>query len=436
MSEPSPEPVPGDDPSALSAAPARTSLWRHGGFLRLWGGQTASQFGSQLGNLAIPVLAVQVLAASEFEIGVLNALETAAFLVIGLPAGAWIDRWLKRRVMILADLVRAVSLALIPVLWFAGVLQFWHVLVIATVIGVATVFFDVSYQSFLPVLVPRDDIGEANSKLEGTAQISRVAGPAIAGGLLAIVKAPVLLAGTAVTYVISMIALLTIRDDEKPKPRADRRPLVVEIREGVAFVVRQPLLRRIVLCTGVGNFFNTIALTMLPILVLRQLGLSPAIFGLASSVGAIGGIFGALLASRLAKVFGEGTIIPLSAIVLGVALPLAPLAGMLPAASIPLLIAMELLLSVSVLVYNVTQVSFRQRICPPELLGRMNASIRFFVWGVMPIGALASGVLASTIGIIPTMWIGAIGTLLSAGFVVFSPLLGMKSLPQSAVPVR
>jgi predicted MFS family arabinose efflux permease len=438
MSDPvTTEPTPGDDPAALTTdAPARTSLWRHRGFLSLWAGETTSQFGAQLGFLAIPVLAIQVLAASEFEIGLLNALQTAAFLVIGLPAGAWIDRWLKRRVMILADVVRAVALALLPVFWFAGVLDFVHLLVVATIVGVATVFFDVSYQSYIPVLVPRDAIADANSKLESTAQVARVGGPAIAGGLLAVLQAPLLLLGTAATYVVSFVALLTIRDTEVPKPRADRRPLVTEIREGVAFVVREPLLRRIVLTTGVGNFFQTIAMTMLPVLVLRELGLGPAVLGIATSIGAVAGILGALSAARIARVLGEGTVIPVSAVVLGAALLLAPLMAVVPAAAIPLLIAAELLLSISVLVYNITQVSFRQRICPPELLGRMNASIRFFVWGVMPIGALTSGVLATTIGIVPTMWIGAVGGLLAAGFVVFSPLLGMRTLPDSATPKR
>lgn len=410
------------------------SLWRHGGFLRLWAGQTTSQFGAQLAFLAIPVLAIQLLGATEFEIGLLNAFETAAFLVIGLPAGAWIDRWIKRSIMIVADLVRAIALAAVPALWFAGILEFWHVLLVGTVIGAATVFFDVSYQSYLPVLVPGPAIPDANSKLEGTAQIARVGGPAVAGGLLAIAQAPLLLAGTVGTYLLSMIALLSIRERETPAPRSDRRPLVVEIREGVAFVVRQPLLRRIVLTTGVGNLFTTMSLTMLPVLVLRELGLTPAVFGLATSVGAIGGILGALAAARLSRVVGEGTIIPVSAVVLGLALPLAPLMAVLPVAAIPLLIAMELLLSIGVLVYNVAQVSFRQRICPKPLLGRMNASIRFFVWGVMPIGALLSGVLATTLGVVPTMWIGAIGALLSAGFVVFSPLLGMRKLPAEAQP--
>lgn len=437
MSDPTTEPTPGDDPLALVAeAPTQPSLWRHGGFLKLWAGETTSQFGAQLGFLAIPVLAIEVLAASEFQIGLLNALQTAAFLVIGLPAGAWIDRWLKRRVMILADVVRAVALALVPIFWLLDVLDFAHLLIIATVVGVATVFFDVSYQSYLPVLVPRAAIPDANSKLEGTAQIARVGGPAIAGGLLTVLQAPLLLAGTALTYVVSFVALLTIRDPETPAPKTDRRPLVTEIREGIAFVVREPLLRRIVLTTGVGNFFQTIAMTMLPLLVLRELELGPAVFGIATSIGAVGGILGALLTARIARVLGEGTVIPISALVLGGAVLLAPLMAVVPVAAIPLLIVVELLLSVAVLVYNITQVSFRQRICPPALLGRMNASIRFFVWGVMPLGALLSGVLATTLGIVPTIWIGAVGTLLSAGFVVFSPLLGMRELPAEATPAR
>src|SRR5690606_31566049 len=159
--------------------------------------------------------------------------------------------------------------------------------------------------------------------------------------------------------------------------------------------------------------------------------LSPAVLGLSVSVGAIGGIVGAFASARIARAIGEGTAIPVAAIVLGVGLVLLPLMAFVPAAAVPILIAAELLISIGVLVYNITQVSFRQRICPPALLGRMNASIRFFVWGVMPIGGILSGVLGTTIGLVPTMIIGSVGALLSAGFVVFSPLLGMRKLPDA-----
>jgi predicted MFS family arabinose efflux permease len=414
------------------ADPRDARLLRDGGFLRLWGGETASQVGAQLGRLAIPVLAVEVLAATEFQVGLLTAAETAAFLLIGLPAGAWIDRMRKRRVMLAADLVRAVALAAVPILWLAGALAIWHVLVIAAVVGAATVFFDVGYQSYIPVLVRREHIAEANAKLETTAQGARIAGPAAAGGLLAILAAPLLLAATACTYLLSFLVLTTIRDDERPAPRADRRPLRVEIVDGLAWVWRQPLLRRIVLCTGVGNLFTTIAMTMLPLLALRDVGLSPAALGLAGSAGAIGGLVAAAFAARIARRFGEGAIIPISAVALGVAVLALPLIAAAPAAAVPILIAVELVLSAAVIVYNVMQVSFRQRICPPRLLGRMNASIRFLVWGVMPIGGLVAGVASTLVGIVPTMIAGGVGTLVASGFVVFSPLRTMRTLPDVA----
>jgi predicted MFS family arabinose efflux permease len=410
------------------------SLWRHRGFLRLWTGETASQFGEQFGNLAIPVIAVSVLGASSFEVGLLNTAQTLAFLVIGLPAGAWIDRWIKRRVMLRADLIRAMLLAVIPILWATHVLAFWQLLVVATAVGVCSVFFDVSYQSFIPNLVRNDQIGDANGKLETSAQVARIAGPAAAGGLLAILAAPLLLGVTAITYLFSFLALSTIRDTEIAKPADDRRPLVVEIKEGLAWVFRQPLLVRIVLGTSLSNLFGTIAMTMLPVLVLRELHLSPAVFGLIGSAGAVGGLLGAALTARIQKLIGEGHAIPISMLASGVAAFLMPLAALLPGAAIPLLIAGEFFFSAAVLVYNISQVSFRQRICPPPLLGRMNASIRFIVWGVLPIGSLLSGLFSVWFGVVPTIIFGVLGQLVLGGIpVVFSALWRMRTLPTEMV---
>jgi len=419
------------EPAAPS--PAASSLWRHGGFLRLWAGETASQFGEQFGNLAIPVIAVSVLGATSFEVGLLNAAETLAFLVIGLPAGAWIDRWIKRRVMLRVDLIRAVLLAAIPVLWFTHVLAFWQLLIVATAVGVCSVFFDVSYQSFIPNLVRNDQIGDANSKLETSAQVARIAGPAAAGGLLALLVAPLLLAVTAVTYLLSFFALTSIRDTEVAKPVQDRRPLVVEIKEGLSWVFHQPLLVRIVLCTAISNLLGSLVFTMMPILVLRELGLSPAFFGLIGSAGAVGGLLGASLSGRIQKWVGEGHAIPLSEIVFSLSLFLVPLAAFLPTIALPLLITGEFFFSASVLVYNIAQVSFRQRICPPPLLGRMNASIRFIVWGVLPIGGLVAGLLATWIGVVPTIIVGCAGSLVAGIPVFFSKLWRMRTLPTEMV---
>ena len=409
-----------------------TSLWRNGPFLRLWTGQTASSFGSQLGRLAIPVLAVSVLHATEFQVGLLTAVETAAFLLIGLPAGAWVDRWLKRRVMLIADLARAIVLASVPIMFFAGVLTIWQLIVVGAIVGVASVFFDVAYQSYLPVLVDLKQLGEGNSKLETTGQLARVTGPALSGALLAIVRPAVLIGLDAVTFLLSFAALSTIRDHEVPKPIADRRPLVTEIKEGLMFVVQEPLLRRIVLTTSTTNLFGMIAMTMIPVLVLRQLDISPVIYGFGLSLGAIGGLLGAMFSARIATLIGEGTAIPVSGLLAGVAIVGLAVMPVFPDAAVPIFVGSEFLYSFSVLVYNITQVTFRQRICPPRLLGRMNASIRFIVWGVMPIGAIASGLLSTAIGVEVTIAIGAAGSVLACAFVLFSPLRGMRELPLQA----
>ena len=399
-------------------------------FLWLWGAEGISVLGVQFTSLALPFLAVTLLGAVEWEMGVLNAASTAAFLVVGLPAGAWVDRWLKRRVMIAADLVRAVTLAAIPLLWVAGALEIWHLYLVAAVMGAATVFFDVSYQSYIPILVRSEQVGQANSTLEATSQVSRIAGPGLAGALLTVVSAPVLLVIDAVSYLVSAVMLGRIRDDEVPADRTQRQSLPREIAEGVRFVWGQPLIRSIAATTASSNFFATLALTLLPLYVLRDLDLGAAGLGIMFSFGAVGGLLGALATPRLAAWVGEGTIITVAALLGAVVFALFPLASFLPApASLAVLVAAEFVIAFTVLVYNITQVTLRQRLCPPRLLGRMNASIRFFVWGVMPIASLLSGALGGYIGIVATMWIALAGSLLSCSFVAFSPLTGMRRLP-------
>jgi hypothetical protein len=337
---------------------------------------------------------------------------------------------LKRRVMIAADLVRAVALAALPALWFAGALQMWHVYVVATVLGVATVFFDVSYQSYPPILLPGSQIAGANSRLEATAQIARIGGPGLAGALLAAVSAPVLLLADGISYLVSAFALSRVRDTEQRSDPAQRQPLAKEIGEGLRFVFGHPLIRRIVGTTATTNFFSAIVWTLEAILILRVLGFEPWVLGLILSVGSVGGLLGAIATPWVTRRIGEGTALSVSAVGFGFAIIALPLAGMLPELAVPILILGTFVESFLVLLYNITQVTMRQRLCPPRLLGRMNASIRFVVWGVMPIASLLAGVLGTVLGTLPTMWIGAVGTFLGAGFVLFSPLTRMKVLPK------
>jgi MFS family permease len=415
--------------TAHGTAEKATSLSRYPAFLSLWAGETVSEFGATLSGLAIPVLAITLLGATEWQVGVLNAAQQAAFLVIGLPVGAWVDRMRKRRVMIAADLVRAAALALVPVLWMLGTLQIWHVYLIAVVVGAATVFFDVGYQSFVPVLVRSDQIGSANARLQATAQISQVAGPAAAGGLLALLTAPFVLACTAAGYLVSFFCLLFVPDREQKPERLPGRSLWREIGEGLGFIWGQRLIWRITMATAAANFTTAITTTLLSVLVLRSLGLTPAVYGVLMSCASVGGILGALATPWLTRRIGEGTIIPVAAVLGSVAGLFIPLAAVLPGAAIPLLVIGEFAGTFAALVYNIAQVSFRQRVCPPPLLGRMNASIRCIVWGVMPLGALLAGALGALIGIPATMWIGGVLGLAYCTIVVFSPLRGMRTLP-------
>jgi MFS family permease len=419
-------------PQPAAPAPARKgSLWHDRNFLTLWSGQALSQFGAQITELAIPVLAVLILDATEWEVGVLNAAQVAAFLIVGLPAGAWIDRMRKRHVMIAADAVRAVALATLPVLALFGVLEIWHLILVALVMGVATVFFDVSNQSIIPSLVRTNQIAEANGKLQTTEQLAGLAGPAAGGWILGVLAAPVAIFITVGTYFASFVALLFTRDHEVLRAPDDRKPLMHEIGEGLRWVFGNPLLRRIVGTTGVSNFFSTIAMTLLPIFALRELGLTPQMLGIVFSLSAVGGLLGAIATPHIVKRVGEARAIPISAIAFSVSPFFLPAISLVPALAFPLLVVQFFVMSFTILLYNITQVTFRQRITPSRLLGRMNASIRFVVWGVMPIGALLAGALGTWIGTVPTLWIAAGGELLAGLFVVIGPFWRMRELPDA-----
>lgn len=420
------------DSEVASPAP---SVWRNPSFVRLWFGETFSQAGEQIGTFAIPVLAVLVLDATAQEVGLLSAAETLAFLVIGLPVGAWVDRMRKRRVMMTADVVRALALASIPLLWWLGLLQIWYLYAVGALVGGATVFFDVTYQSYVPRIVQSRQVTAANSGLETSAQVARVGGPAASGGLLAVMPAPLVILATSVGYLFSFGFVASIRDDEPRHEATEHSTLVRDIAEGVKFVFGNPLLRRITMMTASFNFFEGFVTTLLSIFVLRTLGLSPAIYGVMAAVGAVGGIVGAVGSGALSRWIGEGRIIVVSALVSGVAAFLVPSAALVPKqavlyGAVPMLVAGEFFLMFAVVVYNVAQLSFRQRICPPPLLGRMNASIRFVVWGVIPIGGVVTGLLGGWIGVVPTMWLGCILGLLACGIVVFSPLARLRRLPE------
>jgi len=403
------------------------SLIHHHDFRQLWAAETISQIGTQISQIALPLLAVITLSATEFEMGVLITLEFLAFLVIGLPAGAWVDRWRRKRVLIVNDLIRAVSLGSLPVAYAFEMLTLWQLFAVALVTGISTVFFDVAYQSYLPSIVEKSQIVEGNSKLEISRAVSQVAGPGSAGLLIRVLGIPLMFVFDALSFIASALFIGRIRHQEPIHDRSTRRSLRVEIGEGLSFVLRHPLLRRIVACTGTSNFFSTVTGTMLVLFMVRELGLSPAEIGVIFSAGAVGGLLAAATTTRVAKAFGEGRSTVLGA---GLTIPFAALTPLSPL-GMPMLLLMigSFGFAYAVVLYNIVQVSFRQRLCPIPLLGRMNASTRFLVWGTMPIGGLVGGALGAWLGVLPTLWVGALGSILAFLPVFLSPLRTMRELP-------
>ncbi|WP_020519599.1 MFS transporter [Catelliglobosispora koreensis] len=396
----------------------------------LFASTTVSQFGQQVSMLALPLAAVLAVRATEFQVGLLFMLMSLAFLLIGLPAGAWVDRLRRRNVLIVADLVRAMLLLSIPVAWWTGVLTIWQLYAVALLLGVFTVFFDVAYQSYLPHLAGRDKLVEGNSKLESMRAVSQIAGPGLGGQLVQILTAPVALLVDAIGMVVSALFVTRIR---KREPKPDRAPdahLLREIREGLRFVVKHPLLRRIAMCTGTFNLFGTMAQSMLLVFLARDLDIREGLIGLVFTIGGIGGLAGALVARRIATWVGQGPAIWLSVALTTPFALLLPLAE--PGWKLWLAAAGQAVVGFGVVVYNVNQLSFRQGLTPDHLLGRMNATMRFLVWGTMPIGGLLGGIAGELAGARTTIWIGSIAGCLAFLPVFLSPLRTLRTLPSEA----
>lgn len=425
MSAPEPDPAPETEPPAPPRRPG--GLWRHSGFRRLWIGETVSQFGTMVSQLALPLVAVLVVHASVFDVGLLTALQTLAFAVLSLPVGAWVERMRFRSVLIVNDLVRAAALGWIPLAQLLGVLSIGQLYAVALVTGVSTVFFDVAYQSYLPELVGRDLLVEGNAKLQASESVSQIAGPSVGGLLIQAITAPYAVLVDALSFLWSA-GYVTAIDARPPKPeRGPDRHLRREIGEGLRFVLGNRMLRSIAMCTGCFNLFSSMTLAVFYLLLARELHLSPGVIGLLSSTSAIGGLVGALLASRLAAKVGQGPAIWIAAAAVGPCGFVAPFVHR--DWTLGLLAVAEIAMSMGNVVYNITQVSFRQGLCPPGLLGRMNATMRFLVWGTMPIGGLLGGVLGSAIGVRRTLLVAAIGGSLSFLPVFLSPLRRARTLP-------
>ncbi|GLW90439.1 MFS transporter [Actinokineospora globicatena] len=399
------------------------ALWRDRDFALLWAGQTVSDLGSATTLLILPLIAVTTLDASTTEVGLLSAAATVAWFLVPLPAGAVVDRVAKRRLMVVCDVVRCVVAAAVPLAAAFGAARVEHLVVAAFLLGTFTVLFEVSWQSYVPELLPPDRLTEGNSRIATTNAVATVLGPSLAGLAVLLMPAPDVLLIDAASFAASAGTLLLIRARDRRSP-----PATLAIREhllgGLRFAWNHPVLRRVVACSATANFFDAITTTLVVVFLVRDLGASSATAGIVLGIGGAGGVVGGLLVRSLASRLGEARMLWLGKLSVG------GLTVLIPASSSVWMVSAGLFAnSFSVVLYNILQITYRQAVCPPELRGRMNAAIRWTIRSVIPLGAILAGLLGDAVGLRPVLLISALGAWLAVGWVFFSPLRHLRDLP-------
>jgi len=400
--------------------------------MKMWTGQTISQFGSSISELALPIIAIKHLHASAFAVAALGTVEFLPFLLFTLPAGVWVDRLPRRAVLIVGDVGRGLLLLSVPAAYFWGHITLAQLFVVGFFTGILTVFFDVAYQSYLPALVDREYLIEGNSKLEVTRSAGQLAGPPVAGGLIQLLTAPYAVVWDSVSFFVSGLFLIAIRKKEPPLEKHEdgrRRGMRHELWEGLHYVVKHPYLRPQAISTGTSNFFSNVAFSIVLVFMARTLGMSTGLIGIVFGLGSIGWLAGAALAPRTQRWLGVG-----GATILGAALsgPGTLLVALTPASfPVPFLVAGTMIGGCGAVVYNIQQVSLRQAITPERMQGRMNSVMRFLVWGPIPLGALVGGAIATTFGLRTALIVGAVGGFTSVLPIILSPIRKLKEMPES-----
>ena len=390
-------------------------LWRHADFLKLWAGETVSEFGSQVTLLAVPTVAILVLHAGPFQVGLLSALEFLAFPTLGLVAGVYADRLRRRPIMIVCDIGRLLALGSIPVTFLLDALTLEQLYLVALLTGIFTVFFDVSYQSYLPALVERT-------------------GPAVAGFLIQWIGGARAVAVDALSFLASALALALINTPE-PEPRPSTASgatgFIPEMREGIEVVFKSPILWRIAGCTATTNLgSNMIFGAVFLVFAYRDLHLSAAVVGIIFGISSVGWLVGAFVAAWTVRTFGLGMTLGLSILLGGLVTLATPLA--LIGAPAIILSVLGFLNNLFVPVYNINQVSLRQSITPDRVQGRMNATMRTIVWGTIPVGAFTGGILGTAIGVVQTIILGSMVSALAALWIFLGPVARLKEQPVPA----
>jgi MFS family permease len=406
----------------------------HPDFRRLWIADLLSQLGARLGMMAIPLLAVITLDATTFQVSLLRTCETAAWLVLGLFAGAWVDRIRCLPVLVAADLGRAVLFGSIPVAAAFGVLGLPQLYVVLTLSGLLTVLFDVAHSSYPPRLLTPNQLLPGNARLAANHSIGAVVGAGVGGALVQWLSAAATIGLNALGFLWSALWLRSIRTPEQKPPAPEHRNLRREIVEGLRYVFRHPLLRPLALNTATTMLFQAANSAVMIVFLVREVHLSPATIGLLSMIGLLGAIAASAFTERLSRRIGDARAQLFAAIGLGVAFLLQPLTN--PGWALSWYVGSTLLAAICIIVGYILQVSTRQRVCPPELQGRVSATISFVSWGALPIGSLLGGTLGTAFGLRPTLWIAGAATLLGTSWLIFSPFRTLRTIAEVSTSAK
>jgi MFS family permease len=412
---------------------ARAGLLARRDFRLLWTGETTSCLGSSIGGVALPLVALSVLHASVFAVSALTAAAWLPWVLIGLPAGAWVDRLPRRPVMIAADVVSVAAFGSVPVAAWCGVLTTVQLMFAALAGGTASVFFKTAYRAFLPALLAPGDLLEGNAKLQGSEQVANVAGPGAAGVIAQAAGAVCGVLADAASFAVSAICLSRIRVAEPPRV-ARRRNLRHEIGEGLAIVVRDPLLRASAIYGCLSNLTLVGYQAVLVVFLIRIVGLSAGVTGALLAVTSLGGVLGALLARPAARRFGTARVVFYGRTLLTPACLLIPLADRGP--GLALFVLGSVTVVSAIIAGNVIWGGWLQSYYPGKLLGRVSTSVQVFNYGSIPLGAIVAGALASHLGVRVALWIMLSGLVLSVLVLLTSPLRHLRDLPSREANVE
>ncbi|MFI7616134.1 MFS transporter [Nonomuraea terrae] len=409
------------------------TLLRMREFRLLWAGETTSVLGSSVAGVALPLVSVMTLDAGTFVVALVTAAAWLPWPLIGLPAGAWVDRLPKRPVMLACNTVSMVAFATVPIAAWLDRLTVTHLVVIALVGGVANVFFSLAYRAFLPLLVGSDRLMEANAKLQGSESAARIAGPGLAGLLGQAFGAASGVLADAVSFGIAVLCLRRVRVHEARRAAAERR-LLSEIRDGLRFVVHDPCLRTLTAFSAMSNIALMGYQSIQVVFLTRELGAGPGQVGAVLALAGTGGLLGAMVAGRVAGRVGTARAFLVCEAFAAPMMLLGPLAG--AGAGLALFAAAGFGMSAGIVASNIVTSTFRQQYCPPALFARITASTSALNYGAVPLGSLLGGVLGETIGVRQALWTMAATQLSSVALLFLSRIRPMRNFPARDFPAR